>query len=98
MSWEIVFHPEVLRRDLPAIASSPRERIFLAIEHRLSAAPESYGKPLRAPLAGFRRLRVGDYRIVYQVERERIVVQVVCIGIRRDEEVYAEVARRLGRN
>ena len=97
MAWTVVFHPEVLRRDLPAIASDPRERILSAIEQRLGVAPESYGKPLRAPMAGFRRLRVGDYRVVYRVERERIIVQVICIGIRRDEEVYAEVARRLGR-
>jgi mRNA interferase RelE/StbE len=95
--WTVVFHREVLSRDLPAIPSGPRERILVAIARRLAAAPESYGKPLRAPLSGFRRLRVGEYRVVYRVEKTRIVVEVVSIGIRRDEEVYAEVARRLRR-
>ncbi len=95
MVWEIVFHRQVIERDLPRIASGPRELILDVLSRRLGTAPESYGKPLRAPLAAFRRLRVGDYRVVYRVERQRVMVQVVCIGIRRDEEVYREAARRL---
>ena len=97
MSWTVVFHREVLSRDLPKLPAADRELILLAIEQRLGAAPESYGKPLSGVLHGFRRLRVGDYRIVYRVVRDRVVVEVVCVGIRRDEEVYAEMARRLSR-
>ncbi|MBI4231277.1 MAG: type II toxin-antitoxin system RelE/ParE family toxin [Planctomycetes bacterium] len=96
MTWTVVFHPKVLEKDLPRIPRAEQEKIVRAIERRLGLAPESYGKPLRPPLSAFRRLRVGDYRVIYRVERSRVIVQVLCVGIRRDAEVYAEAARRLG--
>ena len=39
-------------------------------------------------LANFRKLRVGDYRVVYQVKGKTIVVYVLAVGPRRDREVY----------
>lgn len=39
------------------------------------------------------RLRVGDYRVVYRIEREKIIVYIVTIGHRRD--VYDGLNRRL---
>ena len=42
----------------------------------------SFGKPLRYSLKGLRRLRVGDWRVIYGIEGT--VVQVVKIGNRRD--------------
>ena len=32
------------------------------------------------------RLRVGDYRLIYRVDREKLVVEVILVGYRR--EVY----------
>lgn len=87
----------MLEEDLPRIEAGPREQILRAIRTRLGTAPESYGKPLAGKLAGCRRLRVGDYRVVYQIENQRIIVTIICIGARRDEEVYAEAARRMDR-
>jgi len=44
------------------------------------------GGTLKGEFSGLRRLRVGDYRIVYEVLHEQITVLVVRIGHRR--EVY----------
>ena len=60
----------------------------------LEQEPENQGKPLVAELAGFRSLRaVGQrYRILYTVERERVIVHVVAVGIRREgdrSDIYA---------
>ena len=44
-------------------------------------------KPLRYSLQGARRLRVGDYRVIYRIEPPDVVL-VVKIGHRR--EVYEE--------
>lgn len=41
----------------------------------------------RKPLAGhpgYFRLRVGDYRIIYTVEHEQLIVRVVTVGNRGD--------------
>lgn len=41
------------------------------------------------------RLRVGDFRVIYTIKREKIVVYVVAIGHRKD--IYNNLDRRLAR-
>ena len=52
----------------------------------LASDPESQGKPLTGELLGYRSLRaVGQrYRIIYRVERTRILVLIVVVGIRKE--------------
>ena len=42
------------------------------------------GKKLAGELRDFRSLRVGDYRILYIVVENKILIQIVKIGHRRD--------------
>jgi mRNA interferase RelE/StbE len=44
----------------------------------------SLGKALRGPLGEFWRYRVGDYRIVCDLQDEKLRVLVVRIGNRKD--------------
>jgi mRNA interferase RelE/StbE len=65
----------------------------------LAAEPEVQGQALVGPLAGFRSVRaVGQrYRIIYRVERDRVVVMVLAVGLRRGghrADIY-ELARKL---
>ena len=46
--------------------------------------PIKYGDPLRKTLKGYRKVRVGDYRIVYKIEGEYISI----LGIRHRKEIY----------
>jgi mRNA interferase RelE/StbE len=55
---------------------------------RLTKAPLSFGAPLAGNLAGFRKLRIGDYRVVYKVREHQVLVFVLAIGHRRDMEIY----------
>lgn len=48
--------------------------------------PIEFGKPLQYSLKGLRRLRVEDYRIVYQINLEAKLVIIVKVGHRK--EVY----------
>ena len=67
---------------LKRIARRDRLRIVEAIE-RLREEPTA-GGALKGEFAGLRRLRVGHYRVVYEVHKDRLVVLVVRIGHRRD--------------
>ena len=53
------------------------------------------GKPLERVLKGCRSLHVGDSRIVYRHLADRDEVQIIAIGRRRDEEVYATAEGRV---
>lgn len=42
------------------------------------------GEPLRRELEGKRKLRIGRYRIVYQLEPSRRAIVVIAVGPRHD--------------
>ena len=72
--FEILYHPDVISEDVPRLNQSIRRRIKTAIENRLMRAPADYGKPLRGDQKSSWRLRVGDYRIAYLIETERVII------------------------
>jgi mRNA interferase RelE/StbE len=66
---------------------------------KLANEPEKQGKALLGELAGLRSLRASGqrYRILYRVERGRVLVLVIAVGIRKEggrRDVY-ELARKL---
>ena len=71
-------------RKLP---SNDKHRLKQAIEQKLMNDPLHFGKPLRQSLKGHRSLRVGEYRIIYRVEKE--VVEILLFGHRSN--VYSDV-------
>lgn len=66
---------------LKKIALKDRERLIVAID-ALSTNPAA-GGVLKGEFSGLRRLRVGDYRIVYEVNGEDLIVLVIRIGHRK---------------
>ncbi|TFB43145.1 type II toxin-antitoxin system RelE/ParE family toxin [Pseudomonas sp. F01002] len=95
MVWGVIYHPEV-QKDLDLLGAVAANRILDVIEERIiNGEPDKSGKPLRASLAGCRRIRIGDTRIVYRVDGKAIQVLIVAVGARRDEEVYGAAERRL---
>ncbi len=90
MDFRPIYHPEI-PSDLSVIPANIRERVRKAIEKRLLIDPIGYGLPLRKSLQGYRKLRVGDYRIIYRLEGQDIII--LKIGHRRD--VYPKILVRL---
>ena len=66
-------------------------RIKKAIEERLMTDPVKYGKPLRKSLKSYWKLRVGDYRIVYNVKDNTVII----FGIINRKDVYKDIYARL---
>lgn len=86
--YRIEYLDSVVEEDIPNLPRTMREVIKRAIEERLTIDPIGLGKPLRYSLKGHRRLRVGDYRIVFRVDAEKRIVTIVVIKHRKD--VYEE--------
>jgi mRNA interferase RelE/StbE len=68
-------------KELARIAKSDRSRLVQAID-ALAENPFK-GSVLKGELQGLRRIRVGDYRIVYEVQDDVLLVLVVRIAHRR---------------
>ena len=86
--FEIEYLDSVVEEDIPSLPKAAREQIKKAIEYRLTNDPVGLGKPLRYSFIGHRRVRVGDYRIIYRIDNHRKIVVVVAIKHRKD--VYKE--------
>lgn len=81
---------DVAMEDLDQLPQNIRTRLLRAIEQRLATAPDRYGVRLRQSLTGLWKLRVGDYRIVYELEGTKVTVW----AIRHREHVYPVVEHR----
>lgn len=77
---------EIARRAAKVLTALPRreqQRVRAAID-LLSDNPRPPGCVAMAGEDNAYRVRVGDYRIVYEVIDKRLLVQVVRVGHRRD--------------
>lgn len=83
MSWSVRIKNSA-RKELRRITDADRRRLILAID---GLAENPYrGSALKGELTGLRRVRVGSYRIIYEIRDSELVVLVVRIGHRR--QVY----------
>lgn len=93
MSWKILYHQEV-EDDFSSVGPSAARRIMKIIDKKLTQAPLQFGAPLSGNLTSFRKLRVGEYRVVYQVVKRKVIVYVLAVGPRRDKDVYKSALQR----
>ena len=69
-------------KSLETVPKPDRLRIIDVID-ALRTNPAA-GSLLKGELSGLRRVRVGSYRVVYEVVEDRLTILVVRIGHRRD--------------
>ena len=85
MSYTIQFKPAAVR-DLRKLPKAVQKRIAAEID-ALACNPRPPGiDTLKGEAGAFYRLRVGDYRVIYQVQDRPLLVLVLRAGHRR--EVY----------
>ena len=70
-------------RDLKTIGPSDIERVLRQINEILGENPKS-GEPLRGEFGGLLKFRVGDYRVIYALVGQDVVV----LRIRHRSKVY----------
>ena len=73
---------ESAAKELRRVARPERTRIVSATD-RLAGTPH-LGAALKGDLRGLRRIRVGDYRVVYEIRDDELVVLAVRVAHRRD--------------
>jgi len=102
--WKVVFTKHALE-DLKTLDGSLRGPVGKAID-KVSANPlpqseGGYGKPLGnkagMDLAGLLKIKLkkSGVRIVYSIKRSDEEMTIVIIGVRANDEVYAEASKRM---
>lgn len=82
--YVILYDLGAKKKDFEKISPPMRKIIREAIEKKLTIDPVKFGKPLKYGLKGYRRLRVGDYRVIYRVDEQKVIVIIVEIDHRKD--------------
>lgn len=87
MAWTVeidTFAQKQLRKlDRPV-----QRRLLDWLDERIEGCknPRHFGEPLRGDLNGLWRYRVGDYRIICEIQEQKLIVLALAIGHRR--EIY----------
>jgi len=88
LAWQIEFTPDA-EKNLARLGTEAEKRVVKFMRERISNLedPRSIGESLKdSRFAGLWRYRAGDYRILCEIQDQKIRILVVQIGHRR--EVY----------
>lgn len=88
MAWAVEFDPDAVK-DLKKLDKQVQARIVEFLRERLARLdnPRELGEALAgSKLGNYWKYRVGDWRIICDLQDRRIVVRVLRVGNRR--EVY----------
>ena len=78
MKYQIEYSTLVNAKELRHIPHADLLRIKKAIEAKLGTQPDLFGKPLRRSLKGHWSLRVGEYRVIYRIEKAIVKIFVIA--------------------
>ena len=87
MAWKIELSA-MARKQLCMMDRPVQKKIVDYLAERIEGCknPRHFGEALSADRAGLWRYRVGDYRIICEIQDDKVIVLVLTIGHRR--EVY----------
>ncbi len=81
-NWEIEFKKSAAK-ELRALPEKDKKMVWDKIKTKLVSNP-CIGEKMKGKFKGLWRLRVGVYRIIYEIHNERIVVLILRIADRKD--------------
>jgi len=79
--YQIIFQSSA-ERDFKKLPRDIQSRIIKKLEE-LKLNPH-FGIPLVGNLSGLWKLRVGDYRIIYQIKNEELIILILKVGNRKN--------------
>ncbi len=91
MNYEVIFHTGALR-EFDKLPKSIQQKIAEVLDG-LSDDPRPRGVRKLESISAY-RIRVGDYRIAYTIEDDRLIVLVVRVGHRKDLYKDADTIRQ----
>ena len=85
MNYLVEYEPEALA-DLEKLRKSVCQRIVNKINWLAENFDQITQQPLTADLSGFFKLRVGDYRVIYEFDPDQRIIFIDRVGHR--SEIY----------
>jgi mRNA interferase RelE/StbE len=80
--YSVVFHPKALK-EFDRLEDIVKRRVAPKIDS-LAENPHPDDSVKLSGYKDYFRIKVGDYRIVYRIQYDRLIVLIIRIGARRD--------------
>jgi mRNA interferase RelE/StbE len=86
-AWTVTFDQDGVK-DLRALGATERQRVLAYLRGKIATPddPRRFGKALSGDLKGLWRYRIGDTRIIANIQDQTVTVLVLRVAHRR--EVY----------
>ena len=83
MAWKIEFE-NAAKKDLKKLDRQAQKNILQYLRNRIvtDEDPRRFGNPLSKNLSGLWKYRIGDYRLICEIQKEKMVVLVLRVGHR----------------
>lgn len=81
--YKIEWSPEA-EKHLAKIDRTIARKITNKVENYLIKNPAEYGKPLTGKWKGRWKFRFSDYRVIYEILHNKLLILVVEVGHRKD--------------
>ena len=87
MEWRVE-SSDVAENQLRKLDRQIQKRLLDWLDDRIEGCknPRHFGEPLHGDISGLWRYRVGDYRLICEIQEHQLVVLALTIGHRR--EIY----------
>ena len=85
MAWTVEVS-DFAEKQLRKLDRPIQRRLIDWLEDRIDSCknPRHFGEPLRGEMAGLWRYRIGDYRIICEIQDQQLVVLALTVGHRRE--------------
>jgi mRNA interferase RelE/StbE len=89
LGWTVEIS-DVAEKQLKKLDKPIQARIVDYLDDRLENCknPRHFGEPLKANKSGLWRYRIGDYRVICEIQEHNLIVLTLAIGHRR--EIYRD--------
>ncbi len=89
-TFHVLYSSLLNPKSVSKFAKADLKKIKNSIERKLATQPELFGKPLRRNLRGYWSLRIGEYRVIYRIQKSNVLILVI-----EHRSVVYDIAKRL---
>lgn len=81
--YRVIWNDKALK-ELSKLDKKTAKRIEEKVNHHLCKNPERLGEALTGGFAGLHKYRIGDYRVIYKIQVDALVIAMIRVGHRKD--------------
>ncbi len=85
MAYDVIWH-EGSVEDLKKLDSKTAKKIINKVKNYLTQDPIKLGTHLKGSLKGFRRYRIGEYRIIYAIDHAE--KKMIILNVNHRKKIY----------